>query len=301
MSDSEAASVGDAASEKVADFCSSSMETDSTIPQPTISAQNPRTIHHISQPSVVEVEIHIFCYRDLYPSFNSLVPELSSTSPVLIVASGVSSIPVEVLSRHKYIAYGRRKFTPLELLDANHCFPADIDSGRYIFLSLPILLGLDVSLCQILCCDPVLIPLVASLHPRGFAFFPLRSRFARVRSKVPIQFWPAFNFEQYPSFPSSYPDDFSILSKSSKGLGHFPCRDMKDLDPDMVERIREWGECPPCTHCGVVSHRGMSYAFCCKPIVIKSERICHFQWTNTYSIALSISLNQTQLFPDFES
>jgi hypothetical protein len=92
-----------------------------------------------------------------------------------------------------------------------------------------------------------------------------------VQSKVPVQFWSAFNFEQYPSFPSNYPDDFSILSKSFKGLGHFPFRNMKDLDPDVAERIREWGECPPYTHCGAILLRGMPYAFCCKPFVTKSE------------------------------
>jgi hypothetical protein len=196
MSDSEAPSLTDAASGKVADFCSSSIKTDSTIPQPTVSTQNPPAIHHISQPSVVDVEIHIFiCYRDFYSSFNSLITDLSSTSPVLIVTSGAANIPMEVLSGHKYMAYGRRKFTLLELLDPNHRFPADIDPGRYIFVSLPILLGLDVSLCQILCYDQVLIPQVASLYPRDFIFFLLKSQFARVRSKVPVQFWSAFNFE----------------------------------------------------------------------------------------------------------
>jgi hypothetical protein len=270
MSDSEAPSPTDAASEKVAHFCSSSIETDSTIPQPIISAQNSPVIHHISQPSVVDVEIHIFlCYRDFYSFFNSLITELSSTSPISIVTSGVSNIPVEVLSGHKYIAYGRRKFTLLELLDPNHRFSADIDPGRYIFLSLPILLGLDVPLCQILCYDPVPIPQVASVCPRGFIFFLLKSQFARVRSKVLVQFWCAFNFEQYPSFPSNYPDDLFIFSNSSKGLRHFPFRDMKDLDPDVVERIREWGECPPCMHCWAVLLRRMPHGFCCKPFCDK--------------------------------
>jgi hypothetical protein len=60
MSDPEAPVPADVASEKVADFCSGSIETDSTIPQPTVSAQNPPAIHHISQSSVVDVKIHIF-------------------------------------------------------------------------------------------------------------------------------------------------------------------------------------------------------------------------------------------------
>jgi hypothetical protein len=182
MSDPEAPSLTDAASEKVADFGSSSIETDSTIPQPTVSAQNPQLFITFLSLLLLTSKIHIFlCYRDLYSSFNSLITELSSTSPVLIVASGVSNIPVEFLSGHKYIAYGRHKFMLLEFLDPNHRFPADIDPRRYIFLSLPILLGLDVALCQILCYDPVLIPQVASLHPRGFIFFLLKSQFARAR------------------------------------------------------------------------------------------------------------------------
>jgi hypothetical protein len=146
-------------------------------------------------------------------------------------------------------------------LDANHRFPADIDPGRCLFISLAVLLGLDVSLCQILCYDPVLILQVASLHPRDFIFFLLKSKFARLRSKVPVQFWSAFNFEQYPSFPLNYPDDFSILSKSSKGLSYFPFRDIKDLDPDVIERIQGWGECQPCTHLqgGIASRNALCF------------------------------------------
>jgi hypothetical protein len=72
-------------------------------PQRTLSPQNPPAIHHISRPSVVSVEIHIFlCYRDLYSSFTSLTTDLSLTSPVLIVASGVFNIPVEVLWAQMY-------------------------------------------------------------------------------------------------------------------------------------------------------------------------------------------------------
>jgi hypothetical protein len=74
-------------------------------------------------------------------------------------------------------------------------FPADIDPDRYIVLSLPILLGLDVSLCRILCYDPVLIPQVASLHPRHFIFFLVKSQVARLLSKVPVQFWSDFDFK----------------------------------------------------------------------------------------------------------
>jgi hypothetical protein len=48
-------------------------------------------------------------------------------------------------------------------------------------------------------------------------------------------------------------------------MGHFPFPDMREFDPAIAQRIREWAECPPCLRCPAVLIRGMAPRFCCNP------------------------------------
>jgi hypothetical protein len=40
---------------------------------------------------------------------------------------------------------------------------------------------------------------------------------------------------------------------------------MRDFNEDIVDKIRQWAEIPPCPHCGAVLLRAMFHGFCCKP------------------------------------
>jgi hypothetical protein len=97
--------------------------------------------------------------------------------------------------------------------------------------------------------------------------FLLKKEFFRNRSIVPAEFRFAFNFQQYPAFPSSYnPDDFSIVKQLSRAMGHFPFPDMTQFNPDIAQAIREWAEFPPCSHGRAVLIQGMRHEFCSRPL-----------------------------------
>jgi hypothetical protein len=48
-------------------------------------------------------------------------------------------------------------------------------------------------------------------------------------------------------------------------MGHFPFPDMREFDPDIAQKIREWAEYPLCSRCGAVSIRVIAPHFCCNP------------------------------------
>jgi hypothetical protein len=108
--------------------------------------------------------------------------------------------------------------------------------------------------------------MMALLQPSRFIFFLLKEQFDRIRSTVPIQFSSVFNFHQHPAFSSSYDHDHvCLLDRLSGYLDHLPFPDMRDLNEDIPNKIRQWAEIPPCPHCGTVLLQGMSHKFCCKP------------------------------------
>jgi hypothetical protein len=107
--------------------------------------------------------------------------------------------------------------------------------------------------------------MMALLQPHHFIFFLLKKQFDRIRSTVPVQFSSVFNFHQHPAFPSRYDrDHVCLLDRSSEHLDHLPFPDMRDFNEDIADKIRQWGEIPPCPHWSAVLLREMSHEFCCK-------------------------------------
>jgi hypothetical protein len=156
----------------------------------------------------------------------------------------------------------------------------------------------DVSKCQILCFEPTLIPAIPRLQPKVFTFFPLKKQFNRIRSTVPVQFSPAFNFQQLPAFPSDYDrNQFYLLDQLVWRLGHFPFLDMREFDPQVADKIRQWAEAPPCLHCAAILLQGMPHHFCCQLFGHESETICLLQWTKSCSSTSSNRLIQIPAFP----
>jgi hypothetical protein len=124
----------------------------------------------------------------------------------------------------------------------------------------------DVSDSEILCSDPAVIPMMALLQPSRFIFFLLKKQFDRIRSTVPVEFSSVFNFYQHPAFQFCYDcDQVCLLDWSSGYLDHLPFPDIRDCNEDIVDKIHQWAETPPCPHCGAVMPRGMPHEFCCKP------------------------------------
>jgi hypothetical protein len=75
-----------------------------------------------------------------------------------------------------------------------------------------------------------------------------------------------FQFSANPSFPALYRlDDFCILNKLSRDLGHFPFPDMKEVDPDIADIIRQFVESPPRKRCRVALLQVMPHECLCKP------------------------------------
>jgi hypothetical protein len=88
--------------------------------------------------------------------------------------------------------------------------------------------------------NPLLIPGIATLEPKLFVFFLLKTQFDRIRSTVPVQNFSAFNFQHDPAFPDQGdPDDFCRLNDSLKGMAHFPFPSMREFDAEIAERIRK--------------------------------------------------------------
>jgi hypothetical protein len=48
-------------------------------------------------------------------------------------------------------------------------------------------------------------------------------------------------------------------------LDHLPFPDIRDLDENIADKIRQRAEIPPCPQCDIVLLQGMSYELCCKP------------------------------------
>jgi hypothetical protein len=138
-----------------------------------------------------------------------------------------------------------------------------------------ILMLRDASDCEILCYDRAVIPMMALFQPSPFIFFLLKKQFDRIRSTMPVQFSPVCNFHQHPAFPSRYDrDHVCLLDRSSEHLDHLPFPDMTDFNEDIADKIRQWVEIPPCSHCGAVLLRGMSHEFCCKPFAGRIRTEC---------------------------
>jgi hypothetical protein len=124
----------------------------------------------------------------------------------------------------------------------------------------------DVADCEILCYNPVVIPMMALLQPSCFIFFLLKKQFDRIRSTLPVQFSLVLNFHRHPAFPSRYDRDHVCLLVWPSGyLDHLPFPDMRDLDENIADKIRQRAEIPPCPHCDIVLLQRMSYELCCKP------------------------------------
>jgi hypothetical protein len=117
--------------------------------------------------------------------------------------------------------------------DAHHPLPC-------LFVRPHIQQTLDVSGFPLLCRDHSLIPSIATLEPKVFVSFSLKTQFDRILSTIPVQFFSAFNFQQSPAFPDQYKvDDSCLLNYYSKGMADFPFLDMREFDPEIAERIRK--------------------------------------------------------------
>jgi hypothetical protein len=111
------------------------------------------------------------------------------------------------------------------------------------------------------------------LEPRHFRFVLLKDQFSTILANVQMHLFAAFDFEQYPSFPSHYDlGDFCHLNHSLKATGHFLCPDMKEFDPDIVDGIRKWPNIHLVRLAGVVLLPGIPYKFCCKPFRDRVKR-----------------------------
>jgi hypothetical protein len=124
----------------------------------------------------------------------------------------------------------------------------------------------DVFDCEILCYDFVVVSMITVLQPSRFIFCLLKKQFDRIRSTVPVQFSLVFDFHQHPVFPSRYDrDHVCLLDRSSGYLDDLSFPDVRDFNEQITDKICQWGEIPPCPHCGAVLLRGMSHEFCYKP------------------------------------
>jgi hypothetical protein len=107
--------------------------------------------------------------------------------------------------------------------------------------------------------------MMALLQPSRLIFL-LKKQFDRIQSTVPVHFLQFSIFTDTRGFPSRYDrDHVCLLDRSSRYLDHFSFPDMRDFNEDIADKIRQWGEIPPCHHCGAVLLRGMPHELCCKP------------------------------------
>jgi hypothetical protein len=77
--------------------------------------------------------------------------------------------------------------------------------------------SLQMPACQILPFETSVIPHLAPIQPKLFAFDLLKKQCFRLQSKISVQFPPAFTLQQHPLFPCrSDPDEFSLLIQSAQ-------------------------------------------------------------------------------------
>jgi hypothetical protein len=200
------------------------------------------------------VEIHLFTVKSgLYTALDSFFDAFSSA--LLIVAVDFSRILVlnYILPGHQYVQSGRYQLTLDDLTSPSDRFSELNHQGPYIFVRPQILMSRGVSDCEIRCYDPAIIPMMALLQPSRFIVFLVKEQFDHIRSTAPVQFSSVFNFHQRPAFSSRYDrDHVCLLDRSSGYLDHLPFHDMRDLNEDVADKIRQSAEIPPCPHCGAL-------------------------------------------------
>jgi hypothetical protein len=122
-------------------------------------------------------------------------------------------------------------------------FTMDSHARRCILVSPGVLRNLHVSACKMLCFDSSVIGTVAALQPKLLTLLLLNKEVACMRSTVLVQFLGVSNFKRRPSFPSHHDrNDFFLLTQSARALGCFPLADMRELDSNSAENIRNWAD-----------------------------------------------------------
>jgi hypothetical protein len=165
------------------------MEMDPHISQSCVLSTESTDAQPISTHPVQPVEINLFTVKgELYVALGSFVDTLSSA--LLIVAVDFSRISAlnRILPGHQYVQSGRYWLTLEDLPCPSHRSSELHRQAPYMFICPQILMSRDVSDCEILCHDLVVVPMMALLQPSHFIFFLLKKQFDRTRSTVPVQF-----------------------------------------------------------------------------------------------------------------
>jgi hypothetical protein len=104
--------------------------------------------------------------------------------PLLIMASSPFRTPGLrcILLGHEYVQHGIYRLTSTDLICPAHFSSELHHPAPYMFVPPDIPMSLHVSDCQILCCQPSLIPTRATLQPKVFTFFLLKKQFDRIPS-----------------------------------------------------------------------------------------------------------------------
>jgi hypothetical protein len=217
------------------------MEMDLHISQSCMLSTESIDAQPISTHPVQPVEIRLFPVKGgLCAGLDSFVDASSST--LLIVAVDFSRISAlnRILPGHQYVQSERYWLTLEDLTCPSHGFSKGYYQAPYMFVRPQILMSRDVSDCEILCCDPAVIPMMALFQPSRFIFFLLKKQFDLIRSTVPVQFSSVFNFHQHPGLPYCYdPDHVYLMDRSSGYLDHLPFPDMRYFNEDIADKIRQ--------------------------------------------------------------
>jgi hypothetical protein len=235
------------------------------------------------------VEIWLFTVRsDIYSSLGALLDQLSS--PLLIApidASRISELN-RIVRGHQYRQYGRSRSTLADLTNPSYRFSDAHHPAPYMFVHPDVPISWDVSECQVLCYEPPLIPTIATLRRRVFTFLLLKEQFDRIGSTVRVQFFAAFNSQQFSAFPSRYDrKQLYLLDHLARRLGDLPFPDMRTLVSKLPTKFVNGQK----FHCDftVVPYcfEECLITFVASHLVTESETICLRQWMKSCLIPSS--------------
>jgi hypothetical protein len=148
------------------------MEMDPHISHSCVLSTKGTDAQPISTHLVQPVKIHLFNIKSgLYTALDSFVDTLFSA--LLIVAVDFSRISVLncILPGHQYVHSGRYRFMLEDLTCPSHRFSEIHHQAPYMFIRPQVLMSRDASDCEILCCNPAVLPMMALLQPSRFIFY----------------------------------------------------------------------------------------------------------------------------------
>jgi hypothetical protein len=148
------------------------MEMDLHISQSCVLSTEGTDAQPISTHPVQTVEIRLFTVKSgLYAALHFFIDALFSA--LLIIAVDFSRIfgPNPILPGHQYVQSRRYELMLEDLTCPGHRFSELHHQAPHMFVRPQIRMPRDVSDCEVLCYDLVVIPMMALLQPSRFIFF----------------------------------------------------------------------------------------------------------------------------------